>query len=154
MEKIVLFIFILLTSVDGRGQESALERQHQFSWLLGKWQKQDSRPGSEAFELWYEHPDGHLEGLGYALRQGDTTFVENLSIIEQDGAFYYVADVSHNASPTYFRITQMSDSAFTSANPEHDFPQRISYTLVGDELTATISDDERVIPFVFLRVEE
>ena len=123
-----------------------------FRWLEGTWQRQNVRPGTTAFEVWEQREDGYV-GKGVSMKGNDTTFVELLSIVEKDAAFYYVANVSSNPEPTYFKITSVSNEGFVSENPAHDFPKKIQYTLEGDKLTAVISAGEKAMGFVFVKKE-
>lgn len=120
------------------------------NWLEGKWERQNVRPGTTAFEVW-EKTDQGYEGMGISMKGADTVFVEKLSIAEKDGELYYVAEVSSNKAPTYFKITSLSETGFVSENPQHDFPKKIAYTLEDKKLTAVISAGEKAMGFVFLK---
>jgi hypothetical protein len=77
-----------------------------------------------------------------------------LKIEFKDETLYYVAEVSHNAAPTYFEITEISGNAFTAQNPTHDFPKVIAYELKDNELTATISDGKtKGMQFIFNKID-
>ncbi len=121
-------------------------------WLEGKWERQNARPGMTAFEVW-EKTDQGFKGMGVSLKGADTVFVENLKIVQKDGALHYVAEVSSNQAPTYFKITSATENGFVSENPQHDFPKKIAYTLEGKKLTAVISAGEKAMGFVFERSE-
>ena len=94
-----------------------------------------------------------MTGIGVTLRATDTVFVERLRMEQKDGEWYYVAEVAHNAEPTYFMLTDCSKNGFVCENPDHDFPKKITYSLDGAVLKATISGDGKSIPFVFIRAE-
>ncbi len=121
-------------------------------WLVGKWERENVRKGRTAFEIW-EWNDNGLAGMGITMQGSDTVFVEKLNIVEKEGSTYYVADVSSNSSPTYFKITTLDNTSFVSENPEHDFPKKIAYKLEGIKMTATISGDGKAIPFLFKKVD-
>jgi hypothetical protein len=120
-----------------------------FAWLIGTWENMDQKAGESATERWTKDATQGLEGIGVSMRGQDTVFVERLKILEKEGQFYYVADVSHNAAPVYFTITEVTETGFVSENPEHDFPKMISYSYDGAILTATISAGKKKIPFRF-----
>lgn len=120
--------------------------------MLGSWERQNTRPGTTAFESWEKTKDGY-KGMGVSMKESDTSFVEKLRIIGKEGAIYYVADVSSNAEPTYFKVTSVSKKGFVCENPEHDFPKKIEYTLEGNQMTAVISAGEQKMGFVFLKME-
>ncbi len=143
---------LLLTLVFSACSSQAQEFK-KLDWLIGQWERQNVRPGRTALEAWERDVQKGLVGIGVTLQGADTVFVEKLSIIEKDGELFYVANVSSNASPTFFKFTSMDENAFVSENPEHDFPKKIAYKLEGDILTATISGDGKEIPFLFKKVD-
>ncbi len=124
-----------------------------FQWLIGTWEKQNTRPGSATFESW-EFKNGEYFGMGVTTKAKDTVFVEKLRIAKVNGSWNYIADVSQNAQPTYFKITSFTKDGFISENPEHDFPKKIEYQLKDGILTATISAGNKKIPFVFKKTDE
>ncbi|GAB4246223.1 MAG: hypothetical protein Tsb0034_25140 [Ekhidna sp.] len=123
-----------------------------FQWLEGKWKRHNVSPGTTAFEIWEQTNDG-FSGEGITMKGADTMFVEKLSMIKKDGQFFYVADVSSNTAPTYFKVTSVSEKGFISENPAHDFPKKIEYLLEGDRLTAIISAGDKKMGFVFERMK-
>ncbi len=124
----------------------------QVEWLAGKWERLNTRPGRTAFEVW-EKKDWGYTGMGYTLQGIDTVFVERLSIRSRDGELWYVADVSQNVEPTWFKFTETSESGFVCENPDHDFPKRIEYIMGdGDNMQAIISGDGQSVTFSFRKV--
>lgn len=143
-----LFVLLLVLSSCGlKAQETK-----KLDWLVGKWERENVRPGRTAFETW-ERQGGSLSGIGVTMQGADTVFVERLNIISKEGQLYYVANVSANALPTLFKISTYDGSGFVSENPEHDFPKKIAYTLDGNKMLAAISGDGKEIPFSFKRVD-
>ncbi|MEP1094408.1 MAG: DUF6265 family protein [Cyclobacteriaceae bacterium] len=130
----------------------AAQETKEFDWLVGKWERENIKPGRTAFEIW-ERNNETLNGIGVTLQGADTVFVEKLSILNKYGQLYYVANVSSNASPTLFKITSYDESGFVSENPAHDFPKKIAYSLSGNTMLATISGNGKEIPFSFKKVE-
>ncbi len=122
----------------------------QLKWISGQWSRTNVREGQTANETWTKVSEYLYEGIGVSMKGSDTTFVEKLRIELKDNAIFYVADVRENASPTYFKITQLSETGFTSENPEHDFPKVIDYQLKHKTLTVIISDgDQKKMGFIF-----
>jgi hypothetical protein len=76
-------------------------------------------------------------------------FVEKLRIVVRDGNLHYVADVPENKMPVYFPFVELKKNSFVCENPDHDFPKRISYSLEGTTLKATISGDGKSIHYLF-----
>ena len=85
-------------------------------------------------EEWSSDDSTDLKGIAYLIRKGEITNQEKLSIIEDSGNIFYVAEVSHNAAPVKFKLTSGSENIFVFENPEHDFPQKITYDLSQDGL--------------------
>ena len=149
----LLFSFLLSVPL-ANAQVSTEQQLEKLAWLEGKWERQNTRQGRTAFELWTKNSDRFV-GKGITMSGTDTVFVERLSIKKKDGELYYVAEVSQNAEPTYFKITQFTKAGFICENPDHDFPKKIEYKLESDgTMKAIISGDSRSIPFVFQKARE
>lgn len=148
--------FILLSSLSLNAQNDASRKTRsdfkKLDWILSTWQRTNVRPGTTAFESWTKESDSVYSGMGWTMKGTDTTFVEKLRIEIKEDKVYYVADVSHNATPTYFLMTEITASGFKSENPDHDFPKQINYALKDDVITAIISDGgDKKVGFVFKR---
>jgi len=129
---------------------SVQEQFQKLEWILGRWNRTNVREGISASESWTRVSERLFEGIGLSMKGSDTTFVERLRIEIKDNAIFYVADVRENATPTYFKITQLTKNGFVSENPEHDFPKVISYELKEETLTAIISDGgQKKMGFIF-----
>ena len=123
------------------------------SWLLGKWQRTDTKPSQVAFESWSKESDNKWAGIGVTLQGSDTVFVENLGIILQNDTIFYVAEVEHNPSAVKFKLIELSENGFIVENPSHDFPKRIEYHVNGKQLKAYISGNGKKVSFNFERVD-
>ena len=126
-------------------QETGLDVQANASpldWMTGCWthERYDQR------EVWSED----LGGLkfGYAVNRdenGKVTFFEDLRIENRSGSAVYIAS-PRGAAPTEFVETERTGLSITFENPDHDYPQKITYGANRVALVATIStiDDDRV----------
>ncbi len=98
------------------------------AWLEGCWagtvNQRDFR------EQWGPLRGGMLVGAGSTVYQGKTQSYEYLRIESRPEGVFYVA-LPSGQRETAFKLTAIDkddkDSIFVFANPEHDFPQRISY---------------------------
>ena len=124
-----------------------------FEWLLGKWKRIDGNPSQELFEMWKKSSDVNYSGLAFNLDGKDTVVQEVLHLSHVDGTWYYIAEVAHNDKPTEFEMVAQSDRYFRCENPHHDFPKIIEYTQVNDTMRVTIADEQKTIPFTFIRLE-
>lgn len=152
MKKILSITVLLLIYSCSHAQESNSIRQ--FDWLIGSWERIDTKPEQTAYEYWSQDGENKLTGIGLTLQQGDTVFIEKLSLISKDGKTYYVAEVSHNSEPTYFEITSVGADGFVCENPSHDFPKKIEYLLNDNYLNVTISGNGKFIPFEFRKISQ
>src|SRR6187402_305603 len=93
-------------------------QQKEFPWLAGRWKIQDKNE----FEEWSAARDHKsLHGISYRVNGTDTTTTEEIKIIFQDDAFFYVPDVAGSQEPVKFKITKHDVKSFTAENPDHDF---------------------------------
>lgn len=105
------------------------------SWISGCW----VAPDESALEVWTEEEGGDFSAFGVAVSDNKVAFYEVLSIRQgNDGVFVYTATPA-GQSPTSFLATEWSDKSIAFTNPDHDYPQRISYKRQGNRLLATIS---------------
>jgi len=122
------------------------------SWMAGYWTGADD-PRYE--ELWLAPAGGVMVGIGRdARREGRVSF-EYLRIEPRADGAYYVAKPSNQPEAAFRLASAGPGPRAVFENPAHDFPQRISYALEGDVLTATVSGivdgKERSSTFVMKR---
>jgi hypothetical protein len=100
------------------------------NWVLDKWVGEGN--GGTMYESWVKTDDNLFKGDAYTIRNGDTVFTESLKIEKVGDDIFYVATVAHNPGPVSFKLVGLSDNEAVFENPEHDFPNRIIYTLRDD----------------------
>ncbi|WP_417610425.1 DUF6265 family protein [Owenweeksia hongkongensis] len=122
-----------------------------FDWLVGTWAEINNTENEQTFEVWEKLGKDTYQGMGYSLKDGDTTFVEELSIANIYGVMHYTADVPGNEEPVSFEIVKSTKSGFICGNPQNDFPKKIEYQYEGDVLTATISGGGKSKTFNFVK---
>lgn len=149
MKALTILLVIFLVSTGPK--DSQID---QVDWILGTWARTGNNDKRQSFEIWEKVSDTKFKGFGYTLKNGDTTFIEKLEIIERDGNLFYVADVAHNKDLVFFKFTTISDTLFICENPMHDFPKEIAYRRDGVNLYAHVAAGKRKIDFAFKRVEE
>ena len=106
------------------------------AWLAGCWElRQGAR---HAVEMWMPPEGGMMLGASRTTRDGQVREFEQLRL-ELVGATLVYTAVPSGQTEAAFRSTEVTESSFTVANPEHDFPQRIGYRRRGaDSLVAWI----------------
>lgn len=109
-------------------------------WLTGCWE--GTLSGGRTYEEVWLPPRGKtMVGLSRTVRDDRTIGHEWLLIFEEEGRLVYYAHPS-GQQPTRFTAVEITDSTAVFANPEHDFPQRIRYQLLGtDSLLARIEGE-------------
>jgi hypothetical protein len=125
----LLFAGILLALVACK-QETE-EVHNPFQVLEGHWAKVGAT--ATVAEHWERFDANRWKGAVYRIEAGDSMLLESLEIRPvNDTAYEYMALVQgqNNSQPVAFRLNQhLADSLFVFENPNHDFPQKISYHL-------------------------
>ena len=133
--------FLMLISCDKEKNKSLKP-----TFLIGDWVRTNDKKGSTTYEKW----NSELKGIGFTLKEKDTSFKEILSIVNvKDTLILKVESVNKN--PTFFKFTKQTDSSFVCENSKNEFPKKIKYYLENDQLKAIVSSDEFKIEFNFER---
>ena len=109
-------------------------------WLIGTWENR-SLKGS-IYETWSKTNDIELSGKSYILKEKDTIVFENIRLVQETDSLFYIPIVKNQNEglPVRFSAKTISETQLIFENPQHDFPQIISYTKINtDSLTAEIS---------------
>lgn len=100
------------------------------SWMSGCWAYDDAEPGSG--EYWMPPVGGTMFAVSRSIRDSRTVAFEYLRIEESaEGSLALFASPS-GQSPARFDMVSLSNNEVVFENPEHDFPQRIIYSLTQD----------------------
>lgn len=128
----LLFLLICSTAVSG-----PIDR---IGWLQGSWA--GGTPGKQMLETWRRQNDSTYAGKSVLIKGADTLLLETVSLEQRGGQLYYVPTVNgqNEGKPVRFTLTHITDRRLVFENPAHDFPQKVSYTLIhADSLLAEIS---------------
>ena len=109
-------------------------------WLIGTWE--DKTLKGSIYESWTKVNDTEFAEKSYMVKEKDTIALETVRLArEQDKLFYIPTVKNQNGGlPVRFALKTISDTALIFENPQHDFPQVISYTKCGtDSMVAEIS---------------
>lgn len=129
----LLFIFTILVLCrcnNNSGNEGVMPSEpaiKYFKWLSGTW-KFTTTDGT-LFEIWSTESDTTIKGRGLFIAGTDTTFSEELKLLQRGNDLFYVATVANqnNGQPVYFKYSGINKGEYLFVNKEHDFPQRIIY---------------------------
>ena len=119
----LLLVTLLLVSFSLNAQTNGIE---QFSWMLGSW-KGNTGEG-ELYESWVKQDQNTLIGKGYYIVKGDTTTREKLRIQKIDNYYTFIPIINNNY-PALFTMVESENNKWVFENKEHDFPQRVVYSL-------------------------
>ena len=103
-------------------------------WMTGHWRSESN--GIIAEEIWSSPAGGMLIGM-HRDTKGDRASFEFMRIAVDGEDIVYLAQPSGRTA-TAFRLTETSGQRAVFTNPQHDFPQRITYWRTGDELCAKV----------------
>ena len=104
------------------------------AWMAGRWGA--TIDGWQMEEVWLPPAGGMMLGIHRDVKGAKSSF-EFFRIAEAKDGVVYFAQPSGKA-PTPFTLIEVSATRAVFANPEHDFPQRIIYTLVEGRLCARV----------------
>ncbi len=109
-------------------------------WLIGTW---ENRTASGAvYETWtQQHPHQYL-GKSYRLDGPDTVVFETIQLVGRNDSLFFIPTVNrqNEGLAVVFSSVAPASTHMTFENLEHDFPQRITYTLVHpDSLLGEVS---------------
>jgi hypothetical protein len=83
-----------------------------------------------------------LSGKSYILKEKDTIVFETIQLLQEQNSLFYIPKVKNQNGDLPVRFTSkiVSDMQLIFENPQHDFPQIISYTkITADSLVAQIA---------------
>jgi hypothetical protein len=125
---------------DTTAQKQDYNTIKQLDWLEGTW-KNESQQG-RAIETWSRQNDSVLSGKSFFIIGKDTVSSESIRIEQHHQELLYIPVVKgqNDNKPVSFRLVQSGDNQWIFENLKHDFPNKISYTRIGqDSLLAEIS---------------
>lgn len=136
--KLFFLIFCLMVFSNWAvGQNNTIKKAE---WLIGTWENKTSQ--GSIYETWVKISDNELSGKSFALKEKDTIVFETIQLVQEQSGLFYIPAVKNqnNNKPVRFAVKTISDNKLVFENPQHDFPQIISYTKIGaDSAVAEIS---------------
>jgi Domain of unknown function (DUF6265) len=129
-----VFFFYLLGILNAYSQKADA-----FKWIIGNW-KINAGSGT-IVEQWQIINDSTFAGKSYFVKNGtDTIPQETIELSFRNGDWHYIPTVKNqnNNQPVAFKIIFLRGTEFISENPVHDFPQRIAYRRIKNQLFASI----------------
>lgn len=113
------------------------------AWISGCW-KADGNVQTE--EHWTNIAAQSMLGMGRTIANGKTVFHEFLQIRDRADGIVYIAQ-PNGGTAVEFKLVKINDNEAVFENPQHDFPQRITYQRAIDgSLVAAIEGQEKGKP--------
>lgn len=126
-------------------------------WLIGTWE--NKTPRGTVYESWVKINEQEFQAKSYAIVEKDTVVFETITLIQEPEGLFYIPTVKdqNDGLPVRFALKSITDETMVFENPEHNFPQVISYSKnAPDSLIAQISGirngQERKISFPMRRI--
>ncbi|MBS4063427.1 MAG: hypothetical protein KGZ74_02655 [Chitinophagaceae bacterium] len=118
---------------------SSAQKIDQMKWVVGTWKI--NAGANIIIEEWNISNDSTIAGKSYFIKNGtDTIPQETVEIAFRNGDWYYIPTVKNqnNAQPVPFKVIFLRGMEFISENTAHDFPQRIAYRRIKNQIFASI----------------
>jgi hypothetical protein len=127
---LLLPVVLLAADSPAPGQATAAVAINQLGWLAGHWRME--KGGRVADEQWMAPAAGVMLGMSRTIARGKVVEHEFIQIREGPGGALYFIAMPSGQKEAAFQIVSLSATAAVFENPEHDFPRKISYTLLAD----------------------
>ena len=109
------------------------------SFIRGHWRNEQQ--GSMQEEWWTDDRGNIMLGISRIAKPGKSAFFEYLRIELKQGKIYYVASPK-GGQPVSFALIELTGKRVVFENKQHDFPQRIIYERVGDQVLSARIEGE------------
>ena len=147
--KHILTLLVFALAINSCKPQNEATHKGEFDWLVGSWERTNGKPGTKTLESWKKMDDHSYKALSVVLKDKDTVYKENCTIMKEGEQYYYIAEVPQNPNPTKFKIVGFSDKSFKATNPNHDFPKEIKYSLSNHIIKASVSGNGKQIDYIF-----
>ena len=133
MKKLFVAVILLAAGKYANAQADALK------WIVGSWKINNG--ATQVVEEWQQSNDSTFTGKSYFVKNNrDTIPQETIELAYRNGSWSYIPTVNNqnNGQPVLFKLIFLKGTEFICENPKHDFPQRIAYRRIGNQLFASI----------------
>lgn len=101
------------------------------AWMAGCWAPEKGEAGS--IEHWLSPAGGTMLGVSRTVKNGRTLEFEFMQLrVNAEGKLVFIAMPSGQKETTFVAVSVGKDSV-TFENPQHDFPQKVSYRLESSD---------------------
>lgn len=116
------------------------EKLEKARWLIGNCE--NLVDDAHFTEIWRQKNDSTFLGRSFVTMKKDTVFAESVDMVQRNDSLFYVVSAKgqNNGKPVPFYLTKAANNELVFENPKHDFPTKITYKKITDDLMlATIS---------------
>ncbi|MEO6174047.1 MAG: DUF6265 family protein [Flavobacterium circumlabens] len=109
-------------------------------WLIGNWENKS--PDGLLIENWQKVNDSTFSATSYFIKEKDTLHFEKIVLSQKGEKLTYSATVNgqNNDKAIDFPSTSETETKLVFENPQHDYPQKITYTKgANNTLTAEVT---------------
>jgi hypothetical protein len=131
--KRVIMVFTILIAISCGNQPNSkqpikeVQATSAYSWMLGNWVINYGE--TKVYENWRQENETMLIGSGFVVKGADTIVREDMRMQYIGNKWVFIAKINEN-NPILFTCNQDSAGVkLVFENPEHDYPQRITYGL-------------------------
>src|SRR5687767_3584992 len=115
----VLLAVLVLSDATAADDVTAL------AWMAGCWAPEQGEAGS--VEHWLPPAGGTMLGVSRTVKNGQTVEFEFMQLrVNSEGKLVFIALPSRQKETT-FVASRVGKDSVTFENPDHDFPQKVSY---------------------------
>jgi hypothetical protein len=139
-QKTTLILLLIAFVSCKKSETNEKEKIKKSDWLLGKWENKVDE--GVLTENWKRLNDSTFQAESFFIKEKDTLHFESITLQQKGEELFYNATVKgqNNDKPVTFNMTSGTDKKLVFENPKHDYPQKITYSLINkDSLVAEIS---------------
>ncbi|WP_163397702.1 DUF6265 family protein [Flavobacterium fluviatile] len=136
----ITLLTLVIAVVSCQKKETVEDKIKKADWLIGNWE--NTSPDGVLTENWQKVNDSTFKAASYFIKAKDTIHFESIVLAQKGEALTYIATVKgqNDGKPVAFPSTSETEKQLVFENPQHDYPQKITYTKGGNNtLTAEIS---------------
>lgn len=130
MKSISLAVWVILVVLS----PSFGQNLNELNWIQGEWEMIDGN--TTTTESWKKLNDSTFVGNGITEKDGQIVFEEELSIELRNNQVTYTAILPNKTA--HFALTQSSNQLAIFEDPTNDFPSKILYELIDDDMEITL----------------
>ncbi|MCD0466242.1 DUF6265 family protein [Flavobacterium sp. ENC] len=140
-QKITLLMLLAVVVFSCQKKESVEKDKIKIAdWLIGNWENKS--PDGLLIENWQKVNDSTFSATSYFIKGKDTLHFEKIVLSQKGEKLTYSATVNgqNNDKAIDFPSTSETETKLVFENPQHDYPQKITYTKgANNSMTAEVT---------------